>query len=59
MGAEPGEASSRVCAAALVLSLGEEDLPSQRRQSHPLQDTSHDKSRFSGTQNLVQGKGGS
>ena len=58
-GAGPGEASSRVCAAALVLSLGEEDLPSQRGQSHPLRDTSPDKSRFSGTQNLEHGQGGS
>lgn len=57
--AGPGGASSRACAAAVVLSLAEEDLPSQRRQSHTLRDTSHDKSRFSGTENLVQGQGGS
>ena len=45
---------SRACAAALVLSAGEEALPSQRGQSHPLQDTLHDSSTEAGA-----GQGGS
>lgn len=57
-GAGPGGTSSSACAVAQS-SVGEENLPRQSGQSDRLWDTFQDKSRYSGTERLVQGRGGS